>query len=167
MQAYRIRFVHQCQEKSMNHKKHQTILWSAYVILIGALLLARPALLTQAGPELPSRETPTPGRSPDNGDDKPAGAHIVLQVESAPAGLWSVVQWQDSAGGWHDVEGWRGTLDASRTQRWWVDTKDFGKGPFRWVIYRTQADLILAESGPFYLPRTADETVMIEALPEP
>jgi hypothetical protein len=150
----------------MNRQK-QAILWSACVILIGILLLAWPAWLTQAGPELPSRETPTSGRSAGNGDDKPAGAHIILQVPSAPAGLWSVVQWQDSAGGWHDVEGWQGTLDAGGTQRWWVDAKDFGKGPFRWVIYRTQGDEFMAESDPFYLPRTADETVMIEALPEP
>jgi len=146
----------------MNHKKYQTILWFAFLTLISVLLLAWPSLLTHAGPDLPSRETPTPVQPPDDkDDDKPVGAHIVLQVRSAPVGVWTVVQWQDSAGDWHDIEGWQGTLDEGK-KVWWVDAAAFGKGPFRWVIYQDQRDKPLAQSESFYLPYSAGEAVMIE-----
>jgi len=108
---------------------------------------------------------PTPTRPPDDDDDKddkPTGAHIVLQVQSAPVGVWTVVQWQDSAGGWHDIEGWQGTLDGGAQKVWWVAAKDFGTGPFRWLVYQGQGGKLLAQSEPFYLPYSAGETVEIE-----
>jgi hypothetical protein len=115
----------------------------------------------QASSALPPRETPTPP-SPDGEKDKdgpPVGAYIELV---APVGAWVVVQWQDSAGSWHDVEGWRGS--AANSSRWWVHPKDFGSGPFRWVIY--QGNQVSAMSEPFYLPGTANETLQIVAQPK-
>jgi hypothetical protein len=112
---------------------------------------------------LPSRATPTPQPPDDGDDDKPAGAHIVLQVESAPAGAWTIVQWQDSAGGWHDIEGWQGTLDEGDQKMWWLAPNLFGKGPFRWLVYQsTERDELLATSESFYLPDFADKEVWVE-----
>jgi hypothetical protein len=142
----------------MNHSKYQTILWCVFLTLISVLLLAWPPLLTQAGPELPSRETPTPPVQPpgndddEDEDDKPAGAFIALQVQSAPAGVWTIVQWQDSAGGWHDVDGWQGTLDEGDQKMWWLAADLFGKGPFRWMVYQGPGGPVWGVSESFSLP---------------
>lgn len=149
----------------MDQEKHQTTFLLVFLILISALLLASPSPVTHAEPGLPPRETPTPTRPPDEGDDKddkPAGAHIVLEVQSAPAGLWTVVQWQDSAGDWHDIEGWQGTLDEGDQKVWWLAADLFGKGPFRWLVYQGQGGKLLAQSEPFYLPFSAGEKVKVE-----
>ncbi len=100
------------------------------LLVIGVGLAAATPVLAESG--LPDRKPPT---ADDGGrdDSGPLGTHIEL-VAPEHAGAWSVVQWQDSAGNWHDVEGWRGTLDSQGYIRWWVDAKDFGTGPFRWVI---------------------------------
>jgi len=147
----------------MNHKNHQTIFWFALALaLISVLLLAWPPLLTPVGADLPPRATPTP-RPPDDDDDKPVGAHIVLQVPSALAGIWTIVQWQDSAGDWHDIEGWQGTLDKGHQKMWWLAPDLFGKGPFRWLVYQsTRGDKLLATSDSFYLPDAEGKKLRVE-----
>lgn len=128
-------------------------------LLAGALL--SPPAWADSG--LPPRDVPTPG---PNNDDKsgsggqPVGAHLELHAPGAPAGAWIVVQWQDSAGGWHDVEGWRGT--AANSSRWWVHPKDFGSGPFRWVVFEP-GGAIEAVSSSFNLPGQPNETLRVEA----
>jgi hypothetical protein len=104
--------------------------WIVIGVLITALgVTAVPAL---ANGELPNRNPPA---ADDGGRDdrRPVGSYIELAAPEH-AGAWSVVQWQDINGNWHDVEGWRGTLDSNGYIRWWVAAKDFGTGPFRWVI---------------------------------
>jgi hypothetical protein len=150
----------------MNLKKHSVI--SCLVLMamfMGGLLLTWSLVSTQAGADLPGRNTPTPTGPPagDQDNGPPAGAHIELHVPSAPAGAWTVVQWQDSAGGWHDVEGWRGTLDASGYRRWWVDAKDFGTGPFRWVVSQGPDGPVLGISQPFNLPSEAGQVLPVTA----
>jgi hypothetical protein len=93
------------------------------------------------------------------------GARIVLQVAGAPADAWSVVQWQDFDGGWHDVEGWRGSLDRWGMRRWWVAPKDFGTGPFRWVVTQGPGGAMLWSSEPFSLPARGHETVWVTIQP--
>ncbi|TEU11279.1 MAG: hypothetical protein E3J21_24015 [Anaerolineales bacterium] len=147
----------------MDQEKYQTTFLLAFLILICALLLASPSPVTHAGPGLPPRRTPTPTRPPGgNNDGKPAGAHIILQVQSAPVEVWTVVQWQDSAGSWHDIEGWSGALDEGDQKVWWVAPKDFGTGPFRWLVYQGQGGKLLAQSELFYLSYSAGETARIE-----
>ena len=67
---------------------------------------------------------------------------------------WVEVQWQDPAGGWHDVNGWAGPLNAAQGGYvyHYVDPKDFGKGPFRWVVSEKQGGTVLGMSGEFYFP---------------
>lgn len=141
-----------------------------YVLVVGILagLIctflagALPPSMTQAAliSPLPPRSTPVP--PPADEDDEPIDAYIELQVQSAPSGVWTVVQWQDSAGIWHDVKGWQGTLDEGGRRVWWVARTDFGKGPFRWVIYQSPDGDRLAESETFYLPNSTGETGTIE-----
>jgi hypothetical protein len=76
-------------------------------------------------------------------------------------GLWGVVQWQDSSQGWHDVEGWRNTLDENGYRRWWVDSKDFGTGPFRWAVSHAPDGAVLGVSESFSLPLTAGQVVPV------
>lgn len=140
----------------------------ATVIFGGLFLLLRWPLAAEAGPSsIPPRQTPTPMSPPDtdndnDGPDKPIGAYIELQVQPRQSGLWSIIQWQDSTGAWRDVEGWQGTLDETGGRRWWVAAKDFGKGPFRWTVYRRQGDDLLATSQPFNLPQGANEVMQME-----
>ena len=141
-----------------------------FLVILGTMLaltlvstlfgLVWPPLLTQAGPTLPPREPP-PKDSPDGDDNAPLVATIELQVQPAQEGLWTVVQWEDSNGDWHDVEGWRGHLDEKGKKMWQVAEKDFGTGPFRWVLYQGQGGLELGASDPFFLPRQANEVVLV------
>jgi hypothetical protein len=152
----------------MSLKKHTIISCLVFVpIFIGGLLLVWSLVSTQAEAGLPDRNTPTPTGPPtgDNDNAPPVGAHIELYVPNAPAGAWTVVQWQDSAGGWHDVEGWRGTLDASGYRRWWVDAKDFGTGPFRWVVSQGADGPFLSLSPPFNLPSEAGQVLPMTVSP--
>ena len=84
----------------------------------------------------------------------------MLQIESdASNEVWTIVQWQDAQGDWHDVTGWQGTLDANNTKTWWVGEKDFGTGPFRWLV--VEENEIVGTSDPFNLPALPFETLTI------
>lgn len=82
--------------------------------------------------------------------------------------LWTEVQWSDGAN-WFAVEGWRGQMDNIAqvneqwvSQReWWVGSKDFNTGPFRWVVYNRQGGDVLAASNSFMLPGRSGETMVI------
>jgi hypothetical protein len=67
---------------------------------------------------------------------------------------WVEVQWQDPAGAWRDVDGWAGPLDPTQGGYvyHYVDPKDFGKGPFRWVVSDKQGGTVLGMSDTFYFP---------------
>ncbi len=66
--------------------------------------------------------------------------------------------------GWHDVEGWRSVLGSGGYQRWTVEAKDFGTGPFRWVVYQSPGGSLIAASEPFTLPQFPNKTVRVEAV---
>lgn len=59
--------------------------------------------------------------------------------------------------GWHNVDSWVGPLDSSANGivEHAVDPKDFGKGPFRWVLLDKQGGNVLGMSGSFYFPTFA------------
>ena len=156
-------------------KEHTLIIWIALMVTLLLVLLwaVQPVSTVEAGAGLPNRDTPTPKTSSDDSDDdkddKPIGASIELhvqnlQVQNATAGVWSVIQWQDSAGNWHNVDGWQGTLDANGFRYWWVAQKDFGTGPFRWLVTQSQDGPMLGKSAPFNLPLKANEIKQIKVL---
>jgi hypothetical protein len=103
-------------------------------------------------PPLPAVRTPRPPQA------RPPVATLLLTVPVTDTALFSVVQWQDAQGGWHDIEGWRGTVVGGKTI-WWVAEKDWGKGPYRWVIYQheTTPHQIIAVSDLFLLPTRPGE----------
>ncbi|MCB0170599.1 MAG: hypothetical protein KDJ97_08610 [Anaerolineae bacterium] len=132
-------------------------------LMIGLMLLALglalgTASLAQAGNSLPERTPPTPTKERNEDHSGPAGAAIELVAPGHP-GAWSVVQWQDINGDWQDVDGWQGSLDQSGQRRWWVAAKDFGTGPFRWVVGDTAAPT--AASEPFHLPAVGAATLVV------
>ena len=57
----------------------------------------------------------------------------------------------------------RGNLAPDGRRRWWVDAKDFGTGPFRWIVSRGPRGPQLARSEVFKLPNQANETMIIVA----
>jgi hypothetical protein len=153
----------------MSPTRHRSSVWPALLAAIACSLVAIGALwvpVPAAQADLPPRPTAQAGAK----STSPVAARIELRVQF-PADwpwasahwqdLWTVVQWQDARGGWHTVEGWQGELDGvaiddagvvSGHKTWWVAEKDFGTGPFRWVITRGKGSAPLAASGPFNLP---------------
>ena len=159
--------------KKQQAKGRFMVIMGAIIILmvVNAIFgLAWPSLLVQAGPTLPPRE-PSPVAPPDSDDDddddSPIGAHIELQVQPARSGLWSTIEWQDSAGGWHKVEGWDRALDASGSEFWWVEAKDFDTGPFHWLVTEGSGGALLGASQPFNLPEQANTTTRVVVSLEP
>lgn len=150
-----------------NDKTGRMIRFLVIILSVWAGLIINWPGPVQAGSELPPRDTPAPSQPGDDdrrGDnDKPVGAFIELHPQTASTDLWAVVQWQDSTGTWHEVEGWRGALTADGYQQWWVAAKDFGAGPFRWVITPDSNGSPLAISLPFKLPIQANQILQIEA----
>lgn len=136
---------------------------------------ARPTAPPTPSPT-PSKPTATPGAptTPETPVSDPwgsAGASIEMYVHCLHPNvdwqeLWTVVQWQDSLGNWHAVEGWRGGLDAveenTGQKTWWVAERDFGTGPFRWVVYRSLDGSVLITSEVFHLPSSAEEVVIVD-----
>jgi hypothetical protein len=153
---------------------HQ-ILTARFTVLLAVILgllalriifgLAWPPAV-EAGGTLPPRTppaTPVP-KEKHKKRDAPLGAYIVLQLGSSQSGTWTVVQWQDSAGGWHNVGDWQGPPEDSGRQ-WWVAAKDFGKGPFRWLVTQGPGGAQVGVSGPFNLPASANQTVLVTVSP--
>jgi hypothetical protein len=166
----------------MSTRDRQSVTWLLLACGMVCTLLvvaALPAWVQAQSSDLPPRPatatpTPLPTEEPrtQRKPVKPAGAWIELDCQlSAPsrsahwAELWTAVQWQDSAGRWHDVEGWRGNLDELANsvgkKVWWVAEKDFGTGPFRWVVRRGEDGELLAGSEPFHLPEADRETLRV------
>ncbi len=149
----------------MTLKKEQPLIALTFAALFIGLLAWTMGPAPVAEASLPSRSTPTPTPASSKDKDKdgggPIGAWLELQAADALAGEWSEVQWQNSAGAWDNVDGWQGLLDGAGRCRWWVAAKDFGTGPFRWIITRGKGGPVLGASEPFYLSAGANETVRV------
>jgi hypothetical protein len=90
-------------------------------------------------------------------------AVIAATVVNPPANAWIGVQWADPTGTtWTMIDTWLGPLDQAtlgRTTRA-VDPKDFGTGPYRWVVYDNdpaQGGKLWGVSNPFNFPRAAHD----------
>jgi hypothetical protein len=142
----------------------------------------RPPTSTPA-PMPPRPPTPTPVPTlpgPASSPDLVDGALIELRSQFIGERLWArvnwqdlwvVVEWQDRSDNWHAVEGWQGTFDEFNDgvgkKVWWVGKADFGKGPFRWVVYEGQGGKWLVKSESFFLPQSVCKTVKVEVSLEP
>ena len=148
----------------MNKRRRQIALWMVLIVpcvVIAVVLMAQSALADPPRPEptptssasWPERPKPTPTpKLPSQG-----GA-ILLSVSGAASPYYAVVQWQDGLGEWHDVDGWRGEVKDDRVL-WYVAPKDFGTGPFGWVVYNDQEIIGISES--FYLPTDHGQIVQV------
>jgi uncharacterized repeat protein (TIGR01451 family) len=155
---------------SGNHRAASIIL--SVLLLIACL--AAPAMAQEPLPprpgstELPPRPSSgdASGRSSSRGNASTSadGSYITLVVSSTNrSGLWAGVEWLDGAGAWHRVEGWQNALpDGGGVQDWWVSQADFGKGPFRWVLYAgSDKSSVLGASEPFNLPASTAAPLQI------
>lgn len=88
------------------------------------------------------------------------GGFIRLRLSTANPTLSAVVQWQDANGNWHSVSGWRSEL-SEELVKWEVNPNDFGKGPFRWMIYERSQNNVIAVSDNFFLPASYQQVVDI------
>ncbi len=154
----------------MNSKTTSLSLWLGLCFtLCGVLLLvALTAPATQADDTLPDRATPTPvitdtpSDDDDDGDSPVVGAYIGL---TSSVDGWATVQWLGDDGNWHVVEGWQGNLVSGQRQ-WWVHPKDFGTGPFRWIVQQGQNGEMVGTSEPFNLPGEINEMLSVTIIAE-
>jgi len=85
-------------------------------------------------------------------------ATIRLYAPGAPAGAIAAVQYRGTAGQWVEVAGWTGILTETTEgtkipyQVWSVAEQNFGQGPFRWVVFKSDGKTAWATSDIFYLP---------------
>jgi hypothetical protein len=160
-------------------------------LILGITLLVRPYWTTQAAPPDPTSGTVSILAQSDNDntsdntnandndnanandndnlvDDNVVaeGAYILLQAGAFPAGSWNVVQWLDQDGIWQDVDAWEAPLPVDGQQNWWVAPKDFGTGPFRWVVTQGQDGTVLGTSGEFTMPTGSGQTVRVVVSPQ-
>jgi len=133
------------------------------LILLGILGLMILAIFLPgtANATLPPRPVlmPTPETRTSKSEN---WSRIVLEAGIAHEDAWTVVQWQGGDGVWHDVEGWRGQLVNGQV-RWRVAEKDFGTGPFRWVIYDESGGEAQSVGGSFSLPTSEGRTMTVDA----
>ncbi len=76
-----------------------------------------------------------------------AVAGIVLISDGDVDGLQTAVEWQDEYGNWHGVEGWQAPFNKYKQVTWAVAAANYGKGPFRWVVYEN--DVAIENSSNF------------------
>ncbi len=174
-------------QKLIQNRTQTTLLVGVALLLLAALML--PLFAAAQEGELPPRggnpptatpvptETPTPTEVPTQ-NVATTGSRLQLHVHFGPnwpwhlmawQDLWTEVQWSDGTE-WHVVEGWRGQMDNIAQQdghwvslrEWWVDGKDLGDGPFRWLIYDHQDGAVLATSETFMLPSAGGQTMVID-----
>lgn len=123
------------------------------LLLLVAASFMRPAAPTYAA--LPPRPTAVPVVTVN-------GAQIKLTVADAVGNEWTAVQWQDpNSGDWITVEGWQGTLETDGSQIWWVGSEQFGKGPFRWLLFDEEGGTLLDTSESFTLPSQNREIITV------
>ncbi len=97
-------------------------------------------------------------------DDIGSGA-IALTAVNPPATAWVTVQWLEPASGqWHTVDSWTAPLQQADSGRMadWVEAKNYGTGPYRWVVYTRdpqQGGQVWGTSDPFNFPRQAGDWV--------
>lgn len=133
-------------------------------LILVLLTLLGTAVLVWPVSALPPRPVLTPPPPPATAVS-PVGGFIVLQATAATAvttPLWTRVQWQDPAGEWHEVDGWRGAFDHDMTITWWVAPDDLDTGPFRWLVYASEAsDEAVVVSESFFLPPAPHQTTTV------
>ena len=81
-------------------------------------------------------------------------------------GLTTVVQFYDANGQWQDVSGWVQPLRNTNTVLWNVWRRDWGTGPYRWVVKNAAKGYVMATTSGFYLPAAGtylDLTAVIPA----
>jgi hypothetical protein len=86
-------------------------------------------------------------------------AQISLVVTPANHRYGSIVQWQGTDGRWHNVDGWHREI-TSGAINWSVAEKDFGTGPFRWLVFSSDSGRPLAISQSFHLPKEGETTTL-------
>ena len=143
----------------MKHMQ-RPIFWIALLFVVALNLQAGP--VAEASGSLPPYPTPIPRPPAAPPSPRASVATIELQAPAA-AGLWAGVQWQAADGQWFDVAGWQGPVDVTGGQRWWVEPKDFGAGPFRWRVYAQVGEATWGTSAAFMLPSAKGEWVTVTA----
>jgi hypothetical protein len=118
---------------------------------------------------------------------------ITIHAPGAPEGAWVGVQWRDQNGRWNNVEGWQAPLETATTamtsgmgsqtggtgstganaaaqnvptKTFGVFERDYGSGPFRWIIYAPDGGRVFGTSNRFFLPSGGGSNVTMSVLPQ-
>lgn len=130
----------------------------AGVFLAMLLLWAHPAFAdppVRPQPGLPPRppyHKESNRKSDHVAQTEPLG-HIELHVSEENRQALTGVFWRGADRLWYPVEGWRGRPNAEGIVRWAVAAKDFGRGPYVWIVFKDDnGSRPRWWSNPFYLP---------------
>ena len=90
----------------------------------------------------------------------------VSGLPTGPDGIWTTIEWQDPyTSKWTTVDGWLGMVELDGTQIWWVDSDDYGTGPFRWLVLEEKGGDQFGLSDNFNLPTHNNEVVVVQMKP--
>jgi hypothetical protein len=87
-----------------------------------------------------------------------ASAQISAYITGVPVTSWIAVEWLNNQGYWQPVQNWEGPSDLVDTssqlivKQWAVSSSEYGRGLFRWAIYRGAHGGVLGVSPSFNLP---------------
>ena len=150
-------------------RKHRSSIARGLALAVASALCLGAPLATQA------RDT---GRYAAD-DPEPDPGRIRLKVSWADPsiigrfvgdGITTVVQFYNADGQWQDVNGWIQPLRNTDTVLWNVWRRDWGTGPYRWVVKNEAKGYVMGTSTGFYLPAAGtylDVTVVIPATVAP
>jgi hypothetical protein len=101
--------------------------------------------------------------------DSMGNGAIALTATGAPSGAWVAVQWADPTGAqWTTIDTWLGPLDQSQGwMAYWIEAKDQGTGPYRWVVYTgdpSQGGQVWGISDPFNFPRQSGQWIWSQVI---
>lgn len=126
-----------------------------FMFLFLSLFFFSPAVSADAPPRPELTPTPPPTTTPiplvsPSQSSQPAA--IILTLSNPDSAYWTSVQWLDEDDEWQDVSDWQSDFNDAGLVVWAVAAKDYGTGPYRWVIYDEKDGTMYSTTDLFYLP---------------
>ena len=127
------------------------------MFLFISLFLFSPGVSADTPPRPELTPTPHPATTPVSpvaSSQSSQSAAIILTLSDPAPAYWTSVQWLDEEDEWQDVSGWQSGFNENGMVVWAVAAKDYGTGPYRWVIYTEEDGTVYSTTDLFYLPES-------------
>lgn len=128
-----------------------------FIFLFLSLFLFSPGVFADTPPRPELTPTPHPTTIPVPTvapSQSSQSAAIILTLSDPDLAYWTSVQWLDEEDEWQDASGWQSDFNENGMVVWAVAAKDYGTGPYRWVIYTEEDGTVHSTTDLFYLPES-------------